>query len=360
MGFVLKIYFLGLISFVPAADGGDLTVLLVDGRNGYSLSDGTWMAAHEPLLLVRSNRCEGDCRGGFQPIADFLYQIAPEENARRLTQAIGGGGAWWLDGSDLTLDYPEPDGRSRPGLRIAGRGRTLPAMAAAAQLPAAPEDLRHFGWVTEIGSIVPSAARVDPDVLAPRPQKGLIAARLTLADGEVTTERLVSIDDEVVALEFRPLRQERAQNPDRRPAADRVAITIQVPGCEATIGERRFDGGPGRTMTVFPEKCDGSEVVEVAVVNLTGDSFGPLARHHSIEMIGMHFEMYYELAHMRPPNSLRPVPLPAMRLARSAEDDDNPPPPELDESRLLTSLGLPGRGVHSRPLCPESQLEPPP
>lgn len=353
MGFLLKIYFVGLVSFLPHVDGEELTVFVLDARRGYAVSDGTWMEAHEPLLLTRAARCSGDCEPDFQAIADVLYQLDPEENRRQLASALAGGGAWRLDGSELFLGLPEEASRARPGLEIRRRSTGVQHEPTSPESPAAWE---AFDWVAEIGRVDASAAMIDPDVLAEQPEKGLIVARMKLASGEIRTERLVTLDDDVVQLEFAPLREDAPPSEYAQPLADWVVAEIPVSGCDVTVSERRFDGLPGRRITVGPERCDGTEVVEAVLINLPHDSFGPRAMDHPREDVGKHFEMFYELAYLRPPNRMRPVPIPAQTSAEVEETLREIRRRRVEEPKLLGAIGLPNRGAHSRPICALSQF----
>lgn len=353
MGFLLKIYFVGLISFLPGADGNELTVLMLDARNGYAISDGTWMAAHEPLLLTRAPHCTGDCRPDFQAIADFLYQRDPEENRRQLTSALDGGSAWRLDGSELFLEMAAEDSRAVPSFEIQGRSTSNNDGPDVKELPGA---WQAFDWVAEIGRVEVSAGMLDPDVLAERPEKGLIAARMKLVSGRVHTGRLVTLDDEVIPLEFEPLRGGAPPNRYTQPLADWVVAEIPVRGCEVKLAERRFDGRPGRKIALAPERCDGTEVVEAVLINLPEDSFGPRSIDQPREEVGKHFEMFYELAYLRPPNRLRPVPAPSEMGIELEEKLQEVRRRRLEEPRLLGAIGLPNRGAHSRPICALSQF----
>jgi hypothetical protein len=179
--------------------------------------------------------------------------------------------------------------------------------------------------------------------------------------GAIRTQRLVALDDQVVQLSFRTLRPDGAPIEYSQVLADRVVAEIPIAGCEVTLTERRFDGGPGRTMTLAPERCGAGEVVEAALINLPGDSFHPHPQGHPREEVGKHFEMYYELAYLRPPNRLRPVPVP-MRMTEEMWKEVQPPAERerADEPELLRAIGLPGRGGESRPICALSQFSPVP
>jgi hypothetical protein len=356
MGFILKIYFLGMVAFLPSPQGDEMTVLVLDARHGHVLSDGSRMEEHQPLLLARAADCEGDCTADLAAAADFVFS-EPGGRLPRLARALADGGAWQLDGSDLALRWEAADSaRPAEALRIHGYGPDGNGAARLAALPLDDADPEHFGFVAEIGKIAPGHGAVDPDVLAGRPRKGLIAARLSLGSGELRTQRLVMLEDEVVEVGFRPL---GGQEPSSyaQPLADRVVAEIRVPACRVTIAERRFDGSPGRSLTLAPERCDGRGVVEVALLNLPKESFSPPAGdRHAAEAVGRHFEMYYTLSSDPPPPAERPVPYPARRLeSRSRMQQQR----AATASTLLSELGLlPGRGAHSRPMCPVGQFDP--
>jgi hypothetical protein len=358
MGFILKVYILGLVAFLPSPDGTEMTVLMVDARDGYALSDGTWMETHEPLLLARAARCQGDCRDGFHEVAEYLYQGRPEENVRQLESAILGGATWPLDGSELSFQIPtEGSSRGVAGLQIRGHDPSGGDPTQLQGVSQTPREVGHFDWVAEIAALEPGAGMIDPDVLAERPEKGLIVARMKLATGEIRTERLVTLENQVVELKFRPLRREKWPSRYSQALADRVVAEISVPGCEVILKEDRFDGAPGRSITLAPEACDGEVVVEVVLVNLPHDSFAATPSKRPREEIGKHFEMFYELAYLRPPNHLRPVPFPSVRLEELEEETEQVRGRQAQGSMLLPALGLPRRGAYSRPICPMVQFD---
>lgn len=346
MSFVVRIFFIGLIAFVPSRDGKELAVLLLDAREGYAVSDGTRIEPHQPLLLARAGKCEGGCESdaGIAPMLFPKAAAAPADQA--LALAVEGGTAWRLDGVDLSiLAGPHGRGRSSP-LKI-HREATRADAGQRGLVPGTPAEWKDFRWVADLGRIDPSAGTVDPDVLAAAPQKGLIAARLRLGAGEVSTYRLVRVEDAVPALDFKTLRGGPAAGYSQA-LADWVVAEIQVTGDAVEVAETRFGGGKGRTARLAPR--DG--VVEIALMN------APQAHsegHHHAGEPGKHFEMFYELADRRPPNRLRPVPhvgsVPLSNLSIHSIDRDEP------HSALLEGLGLdPGRGVYDPVICPVAQF----
>ena len=349
MGFLLKVYFIGMIGFLPGPDGNEMTVLVLDVRDGYYVSDGSQIEAHVPILVARAASCSGNCQEQAQEVADFLFQGArvkdARENLKQLQSALAGGSAWKLDGSDLVIETKDANRSGPPSLEIRGYGQG-PIQAA---LPVNREEAEDFYWVAEIGQIAPGAGAVDPDVLSERPEKGLIAARLRLREGMIRTERLVAFKDRVVPLAFTTLRDTARRVDYSQALADWIVAEIPVEGCSVRLGEKSFNDGGTRSLTLSPQRCDGSDVIEMVLVNLPASSFGqPPAEPR--EPVGKHFEVYYELSNLRPPNGQRPVPI----LADEDVEKDALPLRQRAGSPFLQAIGLPWRGIYSRPICPVS------
>ena len=101
-GFILRIFFSGLIALQPSADGTEVTVLLVNSGHEYSLADGTTLEHHTPLVLARAGNCEGTCTTvDHAAIAQSIYINKTQQQAvTSLNGAILGGGAWRLSRPD--------------------------------------------------------------------------------------------------------------------------------------------------------------------------------------------------------------------------------------------------------------------
>lgn len=355
MEFLLRIYFIGLIAFIPSQDGRELSVLVLDGRQGYSVSDGTRMDRHEPLLLMLAEACTGPCRNNVQEIANFVFQGRartpdPSEDLRRLLAAIRGGGAWKLDDSEITFN---PVGESsRTGAQLQIRRRPPNQRASVSKLPSSLEEAEDFGWVADITKVVPWAGAVDSDVLAAKPKKALISARMKLTEGLVKSQRLVGIENKVVALSFRPLEPSPTiESTYSQALTEWVVAEIPFSGKGVRITDTSFKDGKSRSIELAPE--GERKVVEVAVINLPAGSFFADSRDLSDEArnVGKHFERYYELL-SRPPR-WRPVP--------HFLDDESIPwkslyPRSVEDSELLKALGLQRRGIQGRPICPVAQF----
>jgi hypothetical protein len=216
-------------------------------------------------------------------------------------------------------------------------------------LPQTPEESKDFSWIAELGKIDPELGTVNPDVLAERPQKGLIVGRLQLTAGEVSTYRLVGVEEQVFPLGFRTLKGESAKASYSQALAEWVVAEIKVKGDAVRLVERRFDGKAGRTMTIKPE----NSIVELALLNMPQGHAEPAA--HAMDPLatvaGKHFEMFYGLSSAPPSTSSRPVP---QILSATAAPSPRPSDPG---SPLLKALELgPGRGPYDPVICPVAQL----
>jgi hypothetical protein len=341
MSFILRVFFMGLIAFVPSRDGKELTVLLVETSQGYTASNGDRIAPHNPLLLARAGKCCGHCGPGDAAIARVLFPgDSPATAVDSLSAALLDGAAWRLNGSDLSIVQKDNGWQDPPSsLKIQ---RNLPKDRG---LPKTSDERMDFDWVANLGRIKPAAGAVDPDVLACRPQKGLIVARLRLRSGTVWTYRLVRVGDKVLPLEFKTLRGVKADY--SQALADWVVAEIQVSGDEVEVVEHRFGREEGRAIRLAPQ--DG--LVELAVMNIPPPpAQQPGAGAHQEHEPATHFEMYYNLARTSIPKGERPVP----RVAASSGVPGTSPEPR---SKLLDALKLGDpKGFYDRILCPVAQL----
>lgn len=353
--FTLKIFFLGLIAFVPNQDGTELNVLLVDGRQGYTTSDGTEIGPHYPFLLARSASCQGDCERSLET-AEFFFSKYGSGASERLGDALLSGGAWRLSESNLSIpSWATPAGPTR---RLALE-RTAAAVSAdpKARLKAAvPNDPRVAGdlrWFANLDQIHPGLGGVDPDHLAERPHDGWIVARLRLDRGRVSTYRLAGVGDQVVPIDFRPLSGGRSSG-FTQALADSVVAEIDIEGDSVEIFEEGFGGGNRRTMKLTPQ--DG--VVEIALLNTP-----PIAASHvhttangatnpgdSASLVGKHFEVFYELARVKLPKASREVPHVDTRVGVPWSTIY---PRKQGDSELLRALGYDDpRTAFERVICP--------
>jgi hypothetical protein len=345
VSFILKLFFTGLMAFVPSQDGKELTVLLLNVNHDYQTSDGTALAHHKPMLIARAGSCSGDCPTRDTDIATYVYEDQSESDALdSLEAAVAGGGAWALSGSDLSIrkgsatDSDLPDLSIRQGLRT----QIIPTTSA---------EREDFGWVADLKQIAPSGYAFNTDLLA-SPPPGLVAARLTLRSGNVFTYSVARIGSNVTPVHFQRLDGTGDASPYSQAIASWVGAEIAISGENVQIVEEKFDGGAGRSMTLAPDD-DGN--VEVAVLNLP-PFVPPSTPFAGTPDPGKHFEMYYEVAQTPPSQASRLVP-------KAGAAPDAPTYPDVDWhaihpqdalwSDLLNGLRMNiGRTMYEQVLCP--------
>jgi hypothetical protein len=346
MGFLLRIYFIGLIAFVPDPNGQKMTVLLVDGRNPYVASDGVLLPEHHPLLVARAAGCTGDCAGQERAVADVVYadDQTPAQRTDSLRQALGAGGSWVLDQSELRIVLPDS---SPPPFHVAGAGPSAGEDAPGA----APTSDEDFAQVADVSALADRRLVADPALLE-GPEKGRTVGLLRIAAGTVKAQRLAGFADDVVEFQFATA-SEFKEGVDvgmpTRTLADRVAVEIPIAGCSVRLEETNAETSARRSMTLSPNSCDGS-VLEVAVLNLPrhGYQHGEVPGPSDAPVIDHHFELFYDLAESPPPRNRRPVP--------GYFHGPMTPRPH-SSSPLLGLLGLePNRGIWSSAQCPVARL----
>lgn len=351
MEFVLRIFFSGLMALLPSADGKELTVLLVNTPHEYSLSDGSSLPHHMPLLLARAASCEGTCTTDDHPaIAQFLYANKTQPEAlTAMNGALLGGGAWLLSSSDLTLVGPQEPLAIRTGARGSNDDGTLHLV------PLTPAEREDISWVTSIGSVVPGVSGFKAAITSgdETPPPCMIAARLKLRSGKVFTYSLVKIDGKARPVHFRKPSGEGPDAPYSQAAANWVAAEIHVPGDVVEIDDQSFtDQEHRRVMKLHPQ--DG--VVEVAVLNLppyeipAADAVAPPPKP------GQHYQIFYDLVKTPPARADRLVPFTALAATDSEPQVDWAMlhPRQALWSNLLEQLGLSprGKGPYDMALCP--------
>lgn len=342
MSFILRIFFSGLIAFVPSEDGKELTVLLLDGVQAHQhvQAGGTEaaMAEHRPVLFARAGGCGGDCPRQNAAVASFFYpEVDTPAAAESLAHAVSGGAVWTLDGSNLRL------GTAKDGVKLA---RATSARAKA--LPDTTTERNDFGWVAQLKAIDPCAGPLKPGLVDGVPPEGLVIARLQLTSGKVSTYSVIQVDGNVTPIDFRPLSGD-AKKPYARAAASWVQAEIRVAGDSIRIDETSFGGAARRSMTLKPS----NGVVELALLNTTR----PMRDVRVEEPApGTHFARYWDLTQNPPPPATRAVP--QVSRVKMAVRDYNALHPHTRDRRsplLEDLLFAGGRSPYDLILCPMMQ-----
>jgi hypothetical protein len=343
--FILKLFFTGLMAFVPSQDGKEMTVLLLNVNHDFQTSDGSALAHHKPLLIARAGDCTGQCPKRDTDIAQYVFADQSETDAAdSLEAAVAGGGAWVLANSELSIHKGSVDDPDLPALNVRRNLTT-------GIIPTTSAEREDFNWVADMKQIAPSGYAFNTDLLD-SPPPGLIAARLHLRSGKVFTYSVARIGSNVTPVHFQRLDGTGSASPYSQAIASWVGAEIQISGENVEIVEDKFDGGTGRSMTLSP---DASGNVEVAVLNLP-PFVAPAAPFVGTPDPGKHFEAYYEVAQTPLASSARLVP-------KAGAAPDAPEYPQVDWhsihpqealwSDLLNGLRMNiGRTMYEAALCP--------
>lgn len=344
--FILKILFSGMMVFSPNQNGTEVTVLLLNAGHTHHLSDGSAMQDHKPLLIARAGNCTGDCPTRDADIAQFVYaDQSSSVAADSLEAAVAGGGAWTLNGSDISIVKPSSNDPDLPALSIVRDARSSGSI-----IPSTSGEREDYSWVTDLHQLC-STCTVDSNIFASQPPD-TIAARLHLRNGRLLTYSVARIGSDVTPAKFARLDGTGSASSYSQAIATWVEAEIEVSGSGIEITEDKFNGDPGRTMTLTP---DSNNTVEVAVLNLP-PFVPPSSPNNDAPQVGKHFEKYYDLFTNPPSQASRLVP-----FAGAASGSPTYPqvtwttihPSSTLGSDLLNALRLDvGRGPYDRLLCP--------
>ncbi len=352
MEFILRIFFSGLISFVPSADGKELTVLMIKTPHTYKMADGSDLAHHRPLLLARSSTCEDTCReDNYSSIAQYLYSNkTPRDAFNALNGALLGGAAWELADAELHVVGPEDP----LAIRMGARGRD--ANGALHRVPTTPEEREDFTWVADMTELAPSTQGFKSSLTGTSDPGDLVAARLKLTSGEVLTYSIVKVDQMARPIYFRQPSGAGPDAPYSQAVATWVEAKIRVPGSSLEIVDKNIhDGTYRRKMSLTPV----NGVVEIALLNLPPLTPPDPEAATAAPLPGQHFQIYYDLTQTPPAQSARLVPhLPLQAVPSDPEQEWGTlhvRTSNLWYSNLLEMLGLNPRGKkgpYEIALCP--------
>jgi hypothetical protein len=352
LDFIVRILFTGLIAFVPNQDGTELTVLLLNADHNYHVSDGSSLPHHKPVLIARAGDCTGDCPKRDSDVAQFMFADKSLAVALdSLEAAVGGGAAWLLAGSDLSIRKSSSSAPDLPALSfvtdargtVNGQPRIIPTTAA---------EREDYSWVADLKRLCATGScLVNQDVLASQPPSNLVAARLRLRSGKVFTYSVARLGANVTPVRFERRDGQGSPSSYTQAVASWVAADIAVSGDSIEIVESKFNGGTGRSMILEP---DANGKIEMAVLNLP-PFVPPASSANNAPEVGKHFEMFYEMNQNAQAPETRLVPragAPAGAQSYS-EVDWHLIHPQAESSALLNALRLDiGRTVYDRTICP--------
>jgi hypothetical protein len=351
LSFILRIIFTGLMAFIPNEDGTEVTVLLLNVGHTHHTSDGAASPLHNTIVLTRGGGCTGTCPTDTENLAKLLFpDLSTTAAVAALEDAVDGGGAWQLSGSELTLQKGSTSDPALPaldihdGVRGTVNGQLEP-------VPTTSAGRADFTWIADMGQICPTCT-LDANVLATQPP-GIIAARFRLRAGRIYTYSIARLGSDVTPVNFKRLDGTGSTSSYTQAIASMVAADIEISGSSVKLVEEKFDGSTGRTMTLSP---DTSGKVEMAVLNLP--SFVPPASSsNNAPQVGKHFEMYYQLVSTPPAAETRLVPRAGSTVSYPEITWSSVHPQTAVWSDLLNKIRLDvGRGPYDRTICPPTQF----
>lgn len=354
MNFILRILFSGLMAFVPSEDGKEVTVLLLNVDHKHA-SDGSFLPSHKPLLIARAGSCSGTCPTRDEAIATYLFADKTVTVAQdSLEAAVGGGGAWQLGGSELSVRKSSTSDPDLPQLVIRSGVR-----AAGSVVPSTSAEREDFSWVANLKKLCPTGCELNPAIFDANPPAGLVAARFRIRSGNVATWSIARIGSNVTPVHFKRLDGSGSASEYSQAITSWVGADIAVSASSIELVEDKFDGSASRTMRLTP---DSGGKVEVAVLNLP-PFVPPVTSNNDAPAAGKHFETYYELSQSPPAIETRLVPRPGAAptvASYPAVGWTTVHPTDVVWSELLNALRLePGRTIYDRTLCPPTQDDEP-
>ena len=350
---LVKIFFTGLMAFIPNENGTEITVLLLNA-NHYHTSDGAAMQPHQSVLYARAGNCSGACVPDDTAIAGSTFRdLSPAAALDSLVHALGDGSAWLLAGSDIAV-RKSSGAANLPALQIRNDVRGT-ANGQPQVIPTTSGERGDYSWIPALQPLCANGCTFDSGLLANVPPD-IVAARFKINSGELYTyaiARLASSD--VTPVQFKRLDGTGNASAYVQAVASWVGLDIEVTGDSIDFVETRHDGGTGRTMTLSP---DASGKVEVAVVNLP-PFVPPVSSNNDAPQVGKHFEIYYELLQNPPARETRLVPRTASGVSVPQVSWTSVHPSNVVTSELLNRLRFePGRSLYDRVICPPVKPDP--
>jgi len=349
--FILKIFFSGLMVFTPSQDGHEMTVLLLAAGHSHHLSDGSALQRHKPLLLARAGSCSGDCPTRDSGVAQFVYADQSLSTAQDSLEAAVSG-AWALSGSDISMQKASGSDPDLPALSVVSNAR-----ASSTLIPSTSSEREDISWIANLKQICPSGCTLDSSVLASVPPSTIVA-RFHLRSGKVFTQSITRIGANVTPVHFSRLDGSGSASAYTQAIASWVGAEVEIGGSGIEIVESKFNGDPGRSMTLTP---DANNSMEIAVLNLP-PFVPPASANNDAPQVGKHFEAYYDLMETPPAKETRLVPLAGAASGAASYptiDWSAVHPSSAVYSQLLNTLRLDvGRSAYERVLCPPGYLEP--
>jgi hypothetical protein len=337
---------MGLVALVPSRDGGTLTVLLKDMQEAHAM--------HVPVLIYECDNkgCMGDG-----------YDIA-----RRIGRMGHGSPGLLLNGEQVEIVSKlaeKQEFKMPPTVSLGWPESWIGAVPKSQAKRGDPE------WIPRISDIIPGSSVVRPIYLEDNPnaKRSLLAARLTLNKGTLSTYSLADVGGRVQSMTFHEMGSGGKLSGFKRAVADVVMFTVMVDDHDVKLKLTKFNGtGTPRYLALNPNKDGKYPVVDILLGNLS-----PLDRSFDRKAPAEHFALYTKFS--KAPKKAFEVPVPhlGMRGVEREKVEEKELPPVIQAVNSYISLGEAGeegptespaeasggQGGTNRPICTVAIMDAP-
>src|SRR5262249_36702113 len=248
--------------------------------NHQHMSDGTVMSPHKPLLLARAGSCSGTCPTSNSDIAGFLFaDQSSTVAADSLADAVTGGGAWDLSGSNIPLGKGSASGPDLPSLSFVDTRGTVGGQPKI--IPTTSSERGDYTWLADMAQVCPSCT-LDSSIVSASVPNDVVVAKIHLHSGSVFTYSIARVGSDVTPVHFQRVDEASGPSSYTQAVATWMAADVSVSADSIKIVD---DSGTGRSMTLSP---DTNGKVEVAVINLP-PFVPPTTANDGTPEVGKHF-----------------------------------------------------------------------
>lgn len=332
--FILRVFFIGMIAFVPQRGGKALYVLLPNSTHQMGN-----VSAHYPIFTFSQSNVVGLNERNEWPKIKVLI------NGREDKDSLG----WYLAGERIQL----PKG-GLPFTLAKTRKKT-------SLLPLNDEESWDFTWVPLLSQVIKSPAPVKRRLIT-NPSQEDLSAILKLSSGHLRTYSLSRYIDAVghdrnalISFSFATAGTQSTEGNCEQALAEIEVAEIPVMSPSVVIEANSFDGKSSSKVTLKPRP--GESTVDVLLANLPPSDPDEMRKNS----LPLHFAHYYDLLDkaIKTPERLVPVfctPKKSGATELGIQPDLAPiPPPEL---YMRTVFENAGRASIARPICASAVLDP--
>ncbi len=343
--FILRIFLIGMIAFIPTKDSKTLWVLLPNADDPM----GGLHAHHAILTFSQGNVEQSSGRNEWAVIKEKI-------NGRDDPDSAG----WLLNGERIIL----PSGEGLPFTKANTRKNGT-------SQPGNDVEGWDFSWVPSLHEVTGVTAAVKRTLIN-KPTKNEVAALLHLKQGFLRTYSLsrsldaVGIDrGALIPFTFAPAGTESVTGNCTQALAEVEVVEIPVMSPSIQIEAQAFAGGASSSVTLKPR--DGELTVDLLLANLTPSDPEQFERRSP----PAHFANYYNLLAKKPAAGKQLVPVfcePSKTLPPRSNEDTGlktaqilgptPVAPPALYMRTVYQTADPGRASIARPICTSVMLDP--